>query len=123
MSGRGAKRKGNSGELELIRLLRAEIGPDAVSDRLLDQPRDGGHDITVLNTWAIECRRREQLKVASWWSETLSKAAKANMRPVLAYRQNRRPWQFVMRLSDMGLTGCQHTATLKIEAFADVVQR
>jgi hypothetical protein len=77
--------KGQNGEREIAALL------DSV--RNLDQTRDGGGDVAS-HGLLVEVKRHETLSVNTWWKQACLSADKANMIPVLAYRQNRKPWVF-----------------------------
>ncbi|MBF0188611.1 MAG: hypothetical protein HQL50_11875 [Magnetococcales bacterium] len=119
--GRSARRKGRAGEQELARLLREHLGVEI--SRNLKQSRDGGHDLTGLDGVAIEVKRQTRLKLPAWWRQTLEQAEQTGRVPVLAYRQDRQPWRFVVALRDL-MDGCQAqpnalemTATLPLEAF------
>jgi hypothetical protein len=47
---------------------------------------------------AIEVKRQERLEIKSWWKQACHQARPGNHIPVLAYRQSRQPWRFVMPL-------------------------
>ena len=102
MKGAGAKAKGANGERELAALLiewAAGIGLGLELKRNLEQTRGGGHDLVGLEDFgmAVECKRQEALALGSWWAQTIRQAEKAGCLPVLAWRQNRRPWRFRIR--------------------------
>jgi len=95
----GAKerRKGGDGERELRRLLAAELGDGVV--RELGASRDGGHDISGVGPFALECKRAEKLQIREWWAQACRQAEAVGKLPALAYRQSRREWTFVVPLS------------------------
>lgn len=98
----GGKIKGAIGERELASLLTlwgTEVGMGLALQRNLDQVRDGGHDLTGLEDWglAVECKRHETLSINAWWGQAVRQGVKAKAIPVLAYRQNRKPWKFRIR--------------------------
>lgn len=113
--------KGATAERELSRLLAEQLGCE-ISRNLL-QTRDGGFDLIGIDGWAMEVKRHESLNVSEWWRQTLEQAHRAKLKPVLAYRQSRRPWLFVIRLSDLcpTFTG-DHTIQVKLEAFCMIVR-
>ena len=95
--------KGKIGERELAALLTVwadEIGLAVELARNLEQVRGGGHDLTGLECYgmAVEVKRVESLAVDTWWRQAVRQAEKAGgLVPVLAWRQNRRPWRFRVR--------------------------
>nr|WP_320050743.1 hypothetical protein [uncultured Desulfuromonas sp.] len=110
------RNKGAAGERELAKLLSDELGADITRNLL--QTREGGHDLDGLTGWALEVKRQERLNLTAWWKQTVEQAQRTGQKPVLAYRQSRRPWSFVVRLNDIwpALTG-DHTAQLSLDAF------
>lgn len=117
------RRKGKDGENELARLLTERLG--TVVKRNLSQSRAGGHDL-LLPGWALEVKRAASPQLATWWQQTLLQARHAGTRPVLAYRLNRAPWRFVVRLGDLLPAGADQSdyllATLCIDGFCLVVR-
>jgi Holliday junction resolvase len=93
VSGLRSRRKGAAGERELIRLLRDELG-DIVS-RNLSQTRDGGRDILGLPGYAVEVKRCEIGRIAAWKRQAVAQAADDEL-AVVAWRQNGRPWVFLV---------------------------
>lgn len=99
----GAKAKGASGERELAALLTAwaaEIGMEVQLKRNLEQVRGGGHDLVGLEAYglATEVKRVEAKAINTWWAQAVRQAEQAgDIRPLLAWRQNRQPWRFRIR--------------------------
>lgn len=94
--------KGSAAERELADLLTrwaAEIGITLDLKRNLEQVRGGGHDLVGLEAYgmAVEVKRVEQLSLGSWWQQACRQADAIQCRPVLAWRQNRKPWAFRTR--------------------------
>jgi Holliday junction resolvase len=89
------RQKGSRGERELAKLLNERF--DLGASRNLTQTREGGEDIN-LNAIGIciEVKRQEALSVNTWWKQISNAAAQASLMPVLAYRQNRKKWKFVL---------------------------
>lgn len=121
------KRKGRSGEQELVRLLRDHLGVSM--ERNLQQTRDGGHDLNGLDALSIECKRAAKPILSSWWTQTIDQAKRAGRIPILAYRLDRKPWAFVVALSDL-LDDCKDqardlnlTATLTTESFCSIAKK
>ena len=90
------RNKGSRGERELFALLSDELG--IVITRNLQQTRSGGADGLDVPGWAIEVKRQESLSIPSWWVQAARQADDLRRRPVLFYRQSRRPWKAVMDL-------------------------
>jgi len=96
---RGAKAKGATAERELAAILTewattAGIPIDLM--RNLEQTRSGGHDLVGTEPYgiAIEVKRVEALAMPAWWRQAVRQAATIGCSPVLAWRQNRKPWRF-----------------------------
>jgi len=103
-----SRAKGKSAERELIGHLKELLPPEMTSEltRNLDQTRDGGYDILGLGDWALEVKRYAEVMPADlnrFWEQTTAQARNDQKRPLLAFRQDRRPWRVVMRMSDVGL--------------------
>ena len=96
--GRSQRAKGAAGERELAAVVHMHL-QDVLAERPqrnLEQTRGGGHDLTGLPYIAVECKRHEQLAVDAWWRQACEQAEAAGAHPVLAYRQSRKPWTFVL---------------------------
>lgn len=99
----GNRAKGAGGERELAALLTGwagEVGMAVQLARNLEQVRGGGHDLIGLECYglAVEVKRVEALALGAWWRQAVRQAEQAgNLIPVLAWRQNRRPWGFRIR--------------------------
>lgn len=107
MSGIKARRKGQNGEREIIRLLQpivderyATLSQLAVPDleRNQNQSNKGGYDIIGLDWIALEIKRQEKENLSAWWEQT-KKQAKHNQHPVLIYRANNQPWRVMLEVS------------------------
>ena len=115
-----SRAKGKAGERELINELKALLPPELTSELTLnlDQTRDGGHDILGLGDWALEVKRYAEVTPADlerFWKQATEQARKDEKRPALAYRQDRRPWRVVMRMSDVGLL-------VESDAYVDTIE-
>lgn len=99
----GGRAKGATGERELAAILThwaSQIGMATKLERNLEQARGGGHDLTGLECYgmAVEVKRVEALAIGSWWAQAVRQAKSAgDLIPVLAWRQNRKPWRFRVR--------------------------
>ena len=88
--------KGAAGERELFALLSEQLGVTVT--RNLTQTRGGGADSLNVEGWAIEVKRQETLSISSWWSQTQRQADDLSRKPILFYRQSRKPWRAVLDL-------------------------
>lgn len=119
-----SRAKGKSGELEVVHILREELGVEAT--RNLDQWRDGGSDILGLAGWAIEVKRAKTPLLKSWWEQTVRQAGTSKT-PVLWYRLDRKHWRVVLPLhsitKDFGLrTELEWTVETTPEVFCALVR-
>ena len=112
-----ARTKGHSGERELCRLLENRLGIDRI-ERNVDQVRDGGADILSIPGFAIEVKRHEKLNITVWWEQATRQAINKECTPILAYRQNRKPWNFAIPASFI-LPGSWDYIILREETFID----
>lgn len=87
--------KGQRGERELCSLLSEKLGIDLAWN--LGQSRSGGADIE-LPGYAIEVKRGERL-LSKWIDQAIRQAGNDRI-PVLAWRQNGKPWR-VLILTDL----------------------
>lgn len=101
-----SRNKGASAERELANVLQlavdAALPPSKAIKikRNLEQYQEGGDDLMGLPFLAIEVKRCEKLQIGSWWQQCLDQA-KGRI-PVLAYRQNNKPWRVRMLLDCYG---------------------
>ncbi len=75
--------------------------------RNLQQSRAGGHDLDGLPGWAIEVKARADRpgpgELAAMWAQTIEQAKRADARPVLVVKVNRRGWTCYVDAADMRL--------------------
>jgi Holliday junction resolvase len=124
-----SRAKGKAGERELINELKVLLPPELTSEltRNLDQTRDGGHDILGLDGWALEVKRYAEVLPADlerFWQQATEQARKYAARPALAFRQDRRPWRVVVRMSDVGLIKgdeYEYTVEMSLQLFAEII--
>jgi hypothetical protein len=91
-----ARAKGAAGEREFCKWLHNNFSnlPEEAK-RNLDQVREGGTDV-LMYPYCFEVKRRESLDLKSWWIQAKA-AGKANgCIPIVAFRQNRKPWEFLI---------------------------
>jgi hypothetical protein len=105
-----ARTKGQNGEREAGEYLASIIGTERLQ-RNLAQTREGGADHLGIPGLCIEVKRQETLGIQRWWEQVCRAADARHEIPVLMYRQNRKPWQFVLPASLM-LVGMPGYVTL-----------
>ena len=112
--------KGSRGERELAKILAEALGVEV--RRNLLQFRESGHDLDGLPV-ALEVKRCETLNLPEWWRQAVRQGKAAGLPPVLAYRQSRRPWRFVLPLDmiNPGLPGGL-TVEVDLKAFCHILQ-
>jgi Holliday junction resolvase len=108
MTGRASRDKGKRGELEIVRLLRDNLG--LVVNRQLKQYQQsqhgdieqlvGGHLIEVKN-----CASLSPMK--QWWQQAVMAADKRGAIPCLAYKVPRKGWRFRVPLPQAWASGHQ----------------
>ena len=64
--------------------------------RNLQQTESGGYDVIGLPWMALEIKHQETLNLNAWWEQT-ERQCKSGQIPILAYRQNRKPWRVRMK--------------------------
>jgi len=101
INGRG---KGAGGEREFCKWLQETLNLQKTPERNLDQVRNGGSDINEVAPFMFEVKRCEALAKRDWWVQ-VKKAANTvpGSIPVVAYRQNRKPWKFLISAQFIGL--------------------
>ena len=88
-----SRNKGRSGEQEIVRILKDELGLGiAVTRNYAQQAHTGGVDVLGVPGWAIEVKRAKQFS-EGWWTQTAEQAARVGDQPVLLYRLDRKRWR------------------------------
>ena len=119
--GKMQRNKGANAERELSKLLDEQLGTS--SSRNLFQTQCGGHDLLGIPHIALEVKRQENLSIGSWWTQTVKQALIDKSIPVLAYRQSRQPWRFIvplnllLNLPVLNNLALEYTVTVELEAF------
>ncbi len=93
------RNKGMRAERELFALLSDLLG--IAVQRNYAARWEGGCDSLSIPGWAIEAKRHESLSITAWWAQTQKQADHTSRRPILFYRQSRRPWRAVLDLQDL----------------------
>lgn len=89
-----ARNKGKAGESEFINTFNC-LFPDNLQ-RNLEQVRSGGSDVIGSEPFVIEIKRVEKLDLNSWWRQVTVAATNPYDIRVVAYRQSRQPWKFLL---------------------------
>jgi len=97
-----ARNKGTKGERELAKWLYDNLGLVDLPQRNLEQVRSGGGDLLV-PPFLYECKRVETLALDAWWVQSVIAARKENLKPVVAFRQNKKNWEFLISADCIGL--------------------
>lgn len=116
-----ARTKGASGEREFCDYLHTTFALEEKPCRDLEQSRSGGADV-ICPPFAFEVKRRETLDLSGWWLQ-ISQAVKNKncsafgLVPVVAYRQNRKPWEFLIGMEHLipGSSGFVHVSKTNFE--------
>jgi len=98
-----ARNKGARGEREFCNWLEEKFKLDVKPQRNLEQVRSGGYDI-LLEPFIFEVKRVEVLNTKKWWLQVI-KASKEikDCIPVVAFKQNRKKWHFLISARNIGL--------------------
>ena len=116
---RMAKNKGANAEREVAKLIFEGTGVEVV--RNLEQTRGGGYDLVGIDFLAIEVKRQETLCLPAWWRQTLKQAGNDKI-PVLVYRQNRKPWTWVVGMDKQTYNTANFILWLNVMLDANVVE-
>jgi hypothetical protein len=101
--GINGRSKGASGEREFAKWLESVLGLSWTPQRNLEQVRSGGADIIDIFPFIFEVKRCESLSLKDWWVQVVNACSKPDEIPVVAYRQNRQPWRFLISAKNIGL--------------------
>lgn len=104
-----SRAKGASGERELAEWLQHHFSLENKPQRNIEQVRVGGVDL-IVDPFAFECKRVEKLDLLSWWSQVKravedEKDLAFGLEPVVAFRQNKNNWEFLIDGSHVGIKG------------------
>ncbi len=103
-----SRAKGAAGEREFckwivnnLNIIEQEINPE----RNLEQVRSGGADIIGVTPFVFEVKRVENLDLQGAWVQVVTAKRKnhSGWHPVVAFRYNRKPWEFLISAQHIGL--------------------
>lgn len=122
-----ARNKGAAGEREFIGIIapivtnacKATGTAGIILSRNFAQSAVGGCDMDSLAHlgFMFEVKRHETLSINTWWKQIQKAVHGRNCWPVLAYRQNRQPWTFVVDCGTLGIEA-QGRVFMEQEVFA-----
>jgi len=99
--GKRAREKGQEGEREAAKILSEELGFPI--KRILDQTREGGHDLDIPG-YAIEVKRGENISLPAAIRQVKRSAADSGIDNwAVVYRANNSPWRVVLSTDIEGL--------------------
>lgn len=106
-----AKRKGKSGEDELCKFLDTHLKLNERREYNAPTRREhfqasGSDTDVIVEDFIIEVKRREGIDLQSWWWQVCVAAKNhpnKDLIPVVAFRQNRQPWEFLLPAKLLGL--------------------
>ena len=124
------KNKGANGEREAAAWLQKTFKLEHLPQRNLEQVRfksagkiQKGHDLVGFEPFSVEVKRQEKLNLRNWWLQAKIAANRSDTPsiPVVMYRQNRKPWKFLIGANWIGLeVGFLH---LEAQEFTDWVNK
>lgn len=119
--GKFSRNKGANGERELLGLLSDRLG--IMLSRNLTQYQAGGADCIGLEGISLEIKRCEQLSVAQWWAQAVEQSG--DRTPILAFRQSRQPWRFIVPMAWLTREPWSDTETAQIDldCFIKLIER
>ena len=113
-----SRNKGASGEREVAKILREEIGIE-VHRNWQAQAAGGGADILIPG-WAIEVKRAKVARMASWWTQAAVQAMSSGRHPLLVYRLDRGDWRALMSMCALRPDlGCHHQVEMNLACWAN----
>lgn len=96
--------KGASGEREFCKWLQKTLILKELPTRNLEQTRWGGADILGIGNFVFEVKRCETLQLRKWWLQNIASSwDNKDAIPIVAYRQNRKKWNFLISAKYIGL--------------------
>jgi len=100
------RNKGRAGEQEFCHWITNNLGVEVTPERNLEQVRSGGSDICNVYPFIFEVKRCESLDLQAFWNQVKfaweyyrerdDETIDVNLIPVVAFRQNRKPWEFLV---------------------------
>lgn len=103
-----SRAKGASGEREFCEWLQKNFDLPVKPKRNLEQVRSGGLDV-IFPPFGFEVKREENIRLMDYWTqvkravEAYEKEEFVKLEPVVAFRQNKQPWEFLICASHIDL--------------------
>jgi Holliday junction resolvase len=129
MSGAHSRNKGKRGELEIVHMLRDNLG--LTCNRNYKQVAQAQHgDIEQLvGPYLLEVKNCASLApMKAWWQQAVTSASKVGAQPCLAYKVPRKGWRFRVPLPQAWASGkqwgseIQYTMDLSPDGFYLIVR-
>lgn len=107
-----SRTKGANGEREAAQWIQERFNLEHTPQRNLEQVRyksrgriQRGDDLVGFEPFCIEVKRCETLALRDWWIQAKQAALRngPGSIPVVMYRQNRRPWRFLISARAIGV--------------------
>ena len=97
-----SKNKGSNGEREFAKWIKYNLNLDFAPRRNLEQVRNGGADFIDIYPFVFEIKRNENLNLLDAWIQVKNEAQKIGGEPVVAFRRNRKKWEFLISANHIG---------------------
>lgn len=94
--------KGKRGEVEFCKWCDDNLGTE-FTERNYNQSQ-GGADV-IIKDFIFEVKRRESLALSDWWYQVIVAKKihrEQDLIPVVCFRQNRKPWEFLIPAAFIG---------------------
>lgn len=129
-----SKQKGNSGEREFIKEFKIVSGVEL--KRNYEQTANGGHDVNVVrrcnlvaqvidDQYAIEIKRHKKItphEMEQHWEQASKQAKLLGKLPLLAFREDYRPWRMLVPLLWQNCETIDCTAEMSMLGFVKWVK-
>lgn len=99
VQGRGARDKGNAGELEIRDICRANGFPEAERTPLSGSASEKG-DISRVPGFSFEVKRQERPAWAAWIKQAEAQARSTDV-PLVVWRKSRAPWWAIVKFEPL----------------------
>jgi hypothetical protein len=120
------RNKGANAEREAATWLKEKFKLEHLPQRNIEQYRykahvkSTGYDLTGFEPFCLEIKRQEVLSLRTWWVQCVQAVTADCPIPVVMYRQNRKPWKFLISAKYIGLRkGYIHLEAKEFNAWAE----
>lgn len=104
-----SRNKGKRAELELVHMLRDNLGIECNRNYKQFAQAQHGDIEQLVGPYLIECKDHKALSLKSWWGQIVQACAAhpANPVPCLAYKVYRKGWRFMVPIPQAWASGHQ----------------